>query len=93
MFTWSKKLIDAITAPILEKPVVNTTREYEKESKKDPQPSSNESDSLTRADLNKMTKKQLEDYTLNKFKIDLDRRKRKGDLVEEVLNLINSNSK
>jgi len=42
---------------------------------------------ITKTDLNKMTKDQLEDYAKKEHKVDLDKRKKKADLVEEVLKL------
>ena len=42
---------------------------------------------VTKTDLNKMTKDELEDYAKKEYKVDLDKRRKKADLVEEVLKL------
>jgi hypothetical protein len=47
---------------------------------------------VTKTDLNKMTKEQLESYAKSEFKVDIDRRRKKADLVEEVLNLAKKNA-
>jgi hypothetical protein len=49
-------------------------------------------DGVTKTDLNKMTKEQLESYAKSEFKVDIDRRRKKADLVEEVLNLAKKNA-
>ena len=48
---------------------------------------------LTKSSLGKMTKVQLEDYAKKEFKVDLDRRKKKQDLVDEVIKLSKKSSK
>jgi len=48
---------------------------------------------LTKSSLDKMTKTQLEDYAKKEFKVDLDRRKKKQDLVDEVIKLSKKSSK
>ena len=42
---------------------------------------------VTKTDLNKMTKDELEAYAKKEYKVDLDKRRKKADLVEEVLKL------
>ena len=42
---------------------------------------------VTKTDLNKMTKDELEAYAKKQYKVDLDKRRKKADLVEEVLKL------
>jgi len=42
---------------------------------------------ITKTDLNKMTKDELEAYAKKQHKVDLDKRRKKADLVEEVLKL------
>ena len=42
---------------------------------------------ITKTDLNKMTKDELESFTKKEYKIDIDKRRKKADLVEEVLKL------
>lgn len=42
---------------------------------------------ITKTDLNKMTKDDLETFAKKEFKVDIDKRKKKADLVDEVLNL------
>ena len=49
--------------------------------------STRKSSGLTKSSLGKMTKVQLEDYAKKEFKVDLDRRKKKADLVKEVVKL------
>jgi len=46
---------------------------------------------VTKTDLNKMSKDQLETYAKKEFKVDIDKRRKKADLVEEVLKLANKN--
>jgi len=48
---------------------------------------------LTKSSLGKMTKVQLEDYAKKEFTVDLDRRKKKQDLVDEVIKLSKKSSK
>jgi hypothetical protein len=47
---------------------------------------------VTKTDLNKMSKDQLESYAKKEFKVDIDKRKKKADLVEEVLKLVKKNA-
>ena len=42
---------------------------------------------VTKTDLNNMNKDQLEAYAKKEFGVDLDRRRKKSDLVDEVLKL------
>ena len=42
---------------------------------------------VTKTDLNKMTKDELEAYAKKEHKVDLDKRRKKADLVAEVLKL------
>ena len=42
---------------------------------------------VTKTDLNKMNKDQLEAFAKKTYKVDIDKRKRKSDLVDEVLAL------
>ena len=42
---------------------------------------------VTKTDLNKMTKDELEAYAKKEHGVDLDKRRKKADLVEEVLKL------
>jgi cytoskeletal protein RodZ len=44
---------------------------------------------VTKTDLNKMNKDQLETFAKKEYKVDLDKRKKKADLVDEVLGLAN----
>lgn len=46
---------------------------------------------VTKTDLNKMSKDQLEKYAKKEFKVDIDKRRKKADLVEEVLKLAKKN--
>jgi hypothetical protein len=46
---------------------------------------------VTKTDLNKMNKDQLEKYAKKEFKVDIDKRRKKADLVEEVLKLAKKN--
>ena len=41
----------------------------------------------TKASLSKLTKQGLEDFALAKYNVDIDKRKKKADLVAEVLKL------
>jgi hypothetical protein len=42
---------------------------------------------VKKADLAKMTKEKLEEFAKENYKVDLDRRKKKSDLVDEVFKL------
>ena len=42
---------------------------------------------VTKASLSKLTKQGLEDFALANYKVDIDKRKKKADLVAEVLKL------
>ena len=42
---------------------------------------------VKKADLAKMTKEKLEAFAKENYKVDIDRRKKKADLVEEVFKL------
>ena len=46
---------------------------------------------VTKTDLNKMNKDQLEKYAKKEYKVDIDKRRKKADLVEEVLKLARKN--
>lgn len=46
---------------------------------------------VTKTDLNAMNKDQLETYAKKEFKVDLDKRRKKADLVAEVLTLVSKN--
>lgn len=50
-------------------------------------------DGVTKTDLNKMNKDELEAFAKKEFKVDLDKRKRKSDLVDQVLKLVAKNVK
>jgi len=56
-------------------------------SKKSAPQKTTKSSAVSKSALEKMTKKQIEDYAKKQFKVDLDRRKKKADLVEEVVKL------
>lgn len=43
--------------------------------------------SLSKQELNKMTKNELEAYALDRFNVDVDKRKRKADLVNQIFEL------
>jgi len=90
MFGWLKKLFSDDGAPTLERPIVTPT--IDATSKAKPQKNSDTTGKtsdkkVTKTDLNKMTKVQLEDYAKKEFKVDIDRRKKKADLVAEVAKL------
>ena len=44
---------------------------------------------VTKTDLNKMNKDELEAFAKKNYKVDLDKRKKKADLVDQVLALSN----
>lgn len=46
---------------------------------------------VTKTDINKMSKDQLEKYAKKEFKVDIDKCRKKADLVEEVLKLAKKN--
>jgi len=96
MITWLKNLFSGNSEPTLKRPVVtpkvdaapkatadkSSTTTGSVSSKKDTKKSS-----VTKTDLNKMSKHQLEAYAKKEFKVDIDRRKKKADLVAEVSKL------
>ena len=53
-----------------------------------PKPKTKKSDTkVTKASLSKLTKQGLEDFAKKEYGVDVDRRKKKDDLVKEVLAL------
>ena len=49
--------------------------------------SDTKTEKVTKASLSKLTKQGLEDFAKEKYGVDVDRRKKKDDLVKEVLAL------
>jgi len=90
MFQWLKNLFSDDGAPTLERPVVTPTVDSTPAAKpkKSSATTGRTSDKkVTKTDLNKMTKVQLESYAKKEFNVDIDRRKKKADLVAEVAKL------
>jgi len=89
MFGWLKNLFSDNTRPTIERPVVTPTVDamLKVKPKKSAIAGRKSDKKDTKTDLNKMTKVQLEAYAKKEFKIDLDRRKKKADLVAEVAKL------
>mgnify|MGYP001050300617 FL=1 len=80
------------TTPV-EKPKKATTKEKKAPVKKTTATKANatkrgrKKTGVTKTDLNKMNKDQLEVFAKKEYKVDLDKRKRKSDLVDQVLAL------
>jgi len=89
MFGWLKNLFSDNSGPTLERPVVTPTVDATPKAKtKKSATTGRKSDKkVTKTDLNKMTKVQLEAYAKKEFNLDIDRRKKKADLVAEVAKL------
>lgn len=102
MFNWLRKLfagdqetktLETYTPPKVEAPAPKPAKTSTKKStantgrKKGPKKAG-----VTKTDLNKMTKDQLEKFAKKEFKVDIDKRRKKADLVEEVLKLIKKNA-
>jgi len=47
---------------------------------------------ITKTDLNKMNKDQLETFAKKEFKVDIDKRMKKADLVDQIMELSKKNS-
>jgi len=89
MFGWLKNLFSTNGGPTLDRPVVTPTIDAApKATPKKGATTGRKSDKkVTKTDLNKMTKVQLESYAKKEFNVDIDRRKKKADLVAEVAKL------
>ena len=92
MFKWLKTLFqpEPESTVGIEKPKITPKiQEPKKESVKEPaiNKPGRKKKGITKTDLNKMTKDELEAYARKEHKVDLDKRKKKADLVEEVLKL------
>lgn len=86
MFKWFTELFvkaedvavpkEHIAAPLTDKVKIEKIVEVEAKSIK-----------ATKASLSKLTKQGLEDFALANYNVDIDKRKKKADLVAEVLKL------
>jgi len=103
MFQWLKNIFSNNNAPTLERPIVTPTVDATPKSGPTRKKSANtgrkasggkkgpKKTGVTKTDLNKMSKDQLEKYAKKEFKVDIDKRRKKADLVEEVLKLAKKN--
>jgi len=76
-----KSPVEKVAVEVEEKPKKTETKTAE------PKKRGRKKAGITKTDLNKMTKDELEAYAKKEHKVDLDKRRKKADLVEEVLKL------
>ena len=102
MFNWLKNLFGVktqeplvLTDPIktedevkvTERPAKPTPTKLKKPAAKEESKRGRKKTGVTKTDLSNMNKIQLEAYAKKEFGIDIDRRRKKSDLVDEVLKL------
>jgi hypothetical protein len=82
MFNWLKKILGiGPSVPAAIEAAIPAPEEK-------PQPKAKKSDTkVTKASLTKLTKQGLEDFAKETYGVDVDRRKKKDELVKEVLAL------
>ena len=85
MFNWLKKLLGI--GPSVPAAVEATTQAPKETPKPKVKKSDTKTEKVTKASLSKLTKQGLEDFAKEKYGVDVDRRKKKDDLVKEVLAL------
>ena len=84
MFNWLKKILGiGPSLPAAIEAAIPASEEKPKLKTKNEKPDTK----VTKASLTKLTKQGLEDFAKEKYGVDLDRRKKKVDLVKEVLAL------
>ena len=85
MFNWLKKLLGiGPSVPAAVEAAIPAPKETPKPKVKK---SDTKTEKVTKASLSKLTKQGLEDFAKEKYGVDVDRRKKKDDLVKEVLAL------
>jgi len=72
---------------VVEKSIVDKEKQSHTSQTTEPKKRGRKKAGITKTDLNKMTKDELEAYAKKELKVDLDKRRKKADLVEEVLKL------
>jgi len=93
MFTWIKKLFNNTDTPATLAGNKSPANNYNQYKAKDTKAASQTSKrgrkkaGVTKTDLNKMTKGQLEAFAQETYGVDIDKRKKKSDLVAEVVKL------
>jgi hypothetical protein len=89
MFKWIKNLFvsaDAVTVPVESLPEVQVETTKPKKIEKVVEVEVAEV-KATKASLSKLTKQGLEDFAKQNYGVDIDKRKKKDELVKEVLKL------
>jgi len=81
------KVEPTISQPTKYSDVKKTSKKPVQEKQEEPKKRGRKKTGVTKTDLNKMTKDELEAYAKKEYKVDLDKRRKKADLVEEVLKL------
>ena len=82
MFNWLRNLFSSAEVEVVSKPAP-APEVVEKPAAK---PAAKKA-TVKKADLAKLTKEKLEAFAKENYKVDIDRRKKKADLVDEVLKL------
>lgn len=81
------KVTPKIDLDQIEAPLKYSDIKKSKEKPQEPKKRGRKKEGITKTDLNKMTKDELEAYAKKEHKVDLDKRRKKADLVDEVLKL------
>lgn len=82
MFNWLRNLFSSAEVEVVSKPAP-APEVVEKPADK---PAAKKA-TVKKADLAKLTKEKLEAFAKENYKVDIDRRKKKADLVDEVFKL------
>ena len=85
MFNWLKKLLGI--GPSVPEAVEAAIPATEEKPKPEVKKTDTKTEKATKASLSKLTKQGLENFAKEKFGVDIDRRKKKDELVKEVLAL------
>ncbi len=83
MFSWLRNLFSS-AEPVVETPKPAPAKTQAK--KPAAKPAAKKA-TVKKADLSKLTKDKLEAFAKENFKVDIDKRKKKADLVDEVFKL------
>jgi len=86
MFSWLRNLFSS-AEPVVETPIAKPVPVKTTQAKKPAAKPAAKKATVKKADLSKLTKDKLEAFAKENFKVDIDKRKKKADLVDEVLKL------
>jgi hypothetical protein len=85
MFSWLRNLFSS-AEPVVETPIAKPAPAKTQAKKPAAKPAAKKA-TVKKADLSKLTKDKLEAFAKENFKVDIDKRKKKADLVDEVFKL------